>query len=336
MVLATDTVRVLVVDDSAGDIAIVRRLLERYDGAQFRVSSAPSARRCLETLRREGADVILLDYAMPGEDGLAFLRRLETTGARPPVIMLTGNGDEHVAVESIKSGAYDYLSKEDLSAAKLGEALSGALAEFRREEELRHYDEQIMIALAGAAEAKDQMTGGHLHRIAKYAVVLGRALGLEERDLEVLRYGALLHDIGKLAVSTAVLRKRGPLTEDEQDEIRQHPVVGERICRCLGRGREIAPILRHHHERWDGRGYVDGLSGQEIPLLARVVSAADALDAMSHDRPYRRALPLKRVLEELSSGAGLQWDPDIVGTLIDLIETKQIDWTREGVRARAT
>ena len=317
---ATEPVRVLIVDDSPEDIAIVRRLLAQYQRMDFQVLSAHSTSQGLERLNNEGADLVLLDYSMPGEDGVSFLRRLSTAVDHPPVILLTGRGDERTAVEAIRSGASDYLAKDAASPSSLGDALQRALQQFRDEDEYKRFDEQIMVALAAAAENRDETTGGHLQRLAGYALLVGQELGLDDQQLRVLRYGALLHDIGKLAVSVKVLRKPGPLAEEEWEEIRQHPIVGERICSCLWFSRQVAPIIRHHHERWDGSGYVDGLAGSEIPLLARIVSVADAFDAMSTDRPYRNALPDHEVVRRLEEGAGKQWDPEITRTFIDIVE----------------
>jgi len=322
--LATEPVRVLVVDDNPEDVAIVRRLLAQYQRREFQVLSAHSASQGLERLGTEGADLVLLDYSMPGEDGVSFLRRLALTVDHPPVILLTGRGDERVAVEAIRSGACDYLAKDAASPSSLGDMLQRALDEFHDQDEYRRFDEQIMLALAAAAENRDATTGGHLQRLASYAMLLGQELGLDDGQLRVLRYGALLHDIGKLAVSAKVLCKPGPLTEEEWEEIRQHPVVGARICSCLWFCRQVAPVIRHHHERWDGTGYVDRLAGADIPLLARVVSVVDAFDAMSTDRPYRKALPDDEVVRRLKDGAGRQWDPEITQAFLGLAERQRL------------
>jgi putative two-component system response regulator len=316
---ALEPVRVLVVDDNPEDVAIVQRLLAQYRRANFQVVSAHSPNQCLERLGKEGADLLLLDYNMPGEDGVSFLRRLATTVDYPPVILLSGRGDERIAVEAIRAGACDYFPKDSVTPSSLGDALQRALEQFQDQDEQRRFDEQIMIALAAAAESRDASTGGHLQRLAAYALLVGQELALDEAQLRLLRYGALLHDIGKLAVSTEVLTKRGLLNEEEWEEVRQHPVVGERMCSCLWFSRQVSPIIRHHHERWDGGGYVDGLAGSDIPLLARIVSLTDAYDAMSTDRPYRRALPPAEVLRRLKKGAGTQWDPELISLFLEII-----------------
>jgi len=319
-----EQLRVMIVDDSPEDTRIIRRLLTRgREGV--RVMSAPSTNRCLERLQDEGADLILLDHKMPEEDGLAFLQRLTGMLKLPPVILLTGQGSERLAVEAIRSGAFDYVPKDELTEELLGNTIEQAIESFRHDEELGEVDDQIMIALAAAAEGKDPTTAGHLQRIARCAMLLGRELGLDPPQLDILRYGALLHDIGKLAVPGSILRKPGPLTLEEYEAMQQHVIVGERICTCLWCSAKVAPIIRYHHERWDGAGYVEGLAGEAIPLLARVVSVVDAFDAMASDRPYRRALPPERVMEEFRSGAGRQWDPAITEVFVALVEREALD-----------
>jgi putative two-component system response regulator len=321
----TDSLRVLIVDDSPEDTRIIRRLLtrSRHDGVN--VLTAETTSRGLERLQSDGADLVLLDYNLPGEDGLTFLRRLTGIVKLPPVILLTGQGSERLAVQAVRSGAFDYVPKDELTAELLDDAVDRALAQFKRNEELSELDDQIMVALAAAAEGKDPATAGHMERMARCAVLLGAELGLERPQLDVLRYGALLHDIGKLAVRPEVLLKRGPLTMDEYDEMQQHVIVGERICSGLWCAEQVAPIIRYHHEHWDGGGYLEGLSGEHVPLLARIVSIVDAFDAMSADRLYSKARPAERVLQELRKGAGKQWDPAITEVFVSLIEQQALD-----------
>jgi putative two-component system response regulator len=331
---ATEPIRVLCVDDNAEDVAIVRRLLGQFRRANFDVSSASTASICLERLDGDGADVLLLDHSLPGEDGVSLLRRLTATREMPPVIVLTGRGDERLAVEAIRSGAWDYFPKDSLTSTGLGGALLRAMEGFRDTEERKLLDEQVILALAAAAEDKDPTTSGHLHRLGGYAVLLGQEIGLDEAHLHVLHYGAMLHDIGKLAVSPHILRKPAPLNEEEWEEIRQHPLVGERIGAGLWLSKRVSPIIRHHHERWDGTGYVDGLAGADIPLLARVVSVVDAFDAMSSDRPYRHALPQAVVRKRLAEGAGTQWDPDILQAFLDVVQREHLGGERQHEHAK--
>lgn len=179
--------------------------------------------------------------------------------------------------------------------------------------------ENVILSLALAIEAKDPYTEGHCVRLAEYADLLGRDLGLTERELAQLRMAAMLHDVGKIAVPEEVLRKPSALTDEERETFRQHPAIGERICRPLRSARAILPAIRHHHERWDGRGYPDGLKGEEIPLLARIVALVDAFDAMVSDRPYRSGIPLPEALEIVRANIGPQWEPRLVERFIALM-----------------
>ncbi len=195
----------------------------------------------------------------------------------------------------------------------------------RSEQGLRDADEQVIVALAVAVEGKDATTHGHLQRLARYALRLGEALGLDDRQLLFLRYGAILHDIGKIAIPESIVSKPGPLSTDEWYEMRKHPVVGQQICAPLRFSDEVGPLIRHHHERWDGTGYVDSLAGDQIPYLSRVISVVDAFDAMTSDRPYRPALSVDEAMKRLAEGSGTQWDPVITDVFLGLIRTERLD-----------
>jgi HD-GYP domain-containing protein (c-di-GMP phosphodiesterase class II) len=176
--------------------------------------------------------------------------------------------------------------------------------------------EQVIIALAAAAEAKDAYTESHPQRVANSALHLGTRLGFQESDLIALYRGGLIHDIGKIGVPDAILRKPGPLNAEEERQMRAHPIIGESIVKPLASAADILPIIRHHHERFDGGGYPDGLSGHRIPLLARIVSVCDAYDALASDRPYRARRQPQEAIETLMRGAGQQWDRELVSLLL--------------------
>jgi putative nucleotidyltransferase with HDIG domain len=180
----------------------------------------------------------------------------------------------------------------------------------KNEEVLKSQD--VIRTLAEALEARDHYTQGHSSRVSEVAVLLARELGLSREEQEIVRHGCLLHDIGKIHVPDAVLRKPGALTDEEFGLMKKHPVIGESICRPLIFARPFLDIIRHHHERWDGRGYPDGLAGEEISLHARIAAIADAWDAMTSDRPYRDALPFPVAFSRLEEGAGTQWDPGLI------------------------
>jgi putative two-component system response regulator len=175
---------------------------------------------------------------------------------------------------------------------------------------------QVIFALAAAAEAKDAYTESHTQRVANTALHVGTRLGLQESDLVALYRGGLIHDIGKIGVPDTVLRKPGPLNAVEERQMRAHPVIGESIVKPLSSAADILTIVRHHHERFDGGGYPDGLCGHKIPLLARIVSVCDAYDALASDRPYRARRNPEEAVETLMRGAGQQWDRELVSLLI--------------------
>jgi putative two-component system response regulator len=314
-----ETVRLLLVEDNPHDVEIVRRMLGGYERVKFEVASAGSTEEGEEALNDKPFDLVLLDYKLPGEDGLGFLRRLQNSGDLPPIIMLTARGDERVAVKAMQSGAYDYFPKSAITSEVLGRAIHQALEKHRLVDQLDGA-EQVIFRLAAVAEARDRTTRNHLHRMAHYATQVGRAMRLDKQQLTLLRYGAILHDVGKIAVSEETLCKPDSLTDAQWTEVYLHPIMGEKICAPLRHTHELGPIIRHHHERWDGKGYVGGLAGEEIPFLARVVSVIDAFDAMLSDRPYRKALPLDETTRRLSDGAGTQWDPYITQEFLDLVQ----------------
>jgi HD-GYP domain-containing protein (c-di-GMP phosphodiesterase class II) len=180
--------------------------------------------------------------------------------------------------------------------------------------------ESVILSLALAIEAKDPYTEGHCQRLAEYAARLGTLLGFDAKHIAQLRMASILHDVGKIAVPEAILKKDGPLTAEEYILLQQHPVVGETICQPLRSARALLPAIRHHHERWDGRGYPDRLAGTAIPLDARIIAIVDAFDAMTSDRPYRAGMPFEKALNIMRENQGPQWDPDLLAHFIPMIE----------------
>jgi putative two-component system response regulator len=317
--MAKEKIRLLMIDDNPMDVEIVRNMLRQYPRANFELEYLHSTEKALLALSEQAFDLVLLDHNLPGEDGLGFLKRLSGKSNVPPIIMLTGGGDERLAAEAMRNGAYDYFPKKSINSVVLARAIHQALEKFHLDQQLES-TERVIFTLAAAVEAKDPTTGEHLQHMSRYAVALGESMGFGQHDLLLLRYGAILHDIGKVGVSEAILCKPGPLDDREWEEMRQHPVVGEQICSQLRFARDVGPMIRHHHERWDGNGYVDRLRGENIPRLARVLSVVDSFDAMTSDRPYRAALPLDEAIRRLRDGAGTQWDPEIVGVFVETVD----------------
>jgi putative two-component system response regulator len=311
------TTHVLVVEDDPANRSLLERLLER-DG--YRTSSVVDGQEALGAIQRLEPDLVLLDIGLPSLDGLEITRRLrrDPRTVALPIVLVTGRTGHDSVVEGLDAGADDFVSKP-FHAAELLARLRSAL---RLRQALARMDaaHSAVAALANAVEAKDPMTERHCQRLANLAARVGARAGMDTAQLESLAYGALLHDVGKIGVPEAILTKPGPLDEDEWDLMRRHPEIGERICEPLVSARTFAPIVRHHHERWDGHGYPDGLRGETIPLGARIVGLVDAFDALTHDRPYRDGASTAAAIDELWRQAGRQFDRDLVGLLVAEIE----------------
>ena len=320
---------VLVVEDDAANRVLLTRLLER---AGYRAITADDGPSGLAAAFELAPDLVLLDIGLPGMDGLEICRRLraDPRTVALPVVLLTGRTSVDDVVTGLDAGADDFLGKpfheaELLARIRSARRLALVTAEMEGAQ-------GVVAALANAVEAKDSMTEDHCQRLAGLAHVLATACGLGPATIKGIVVGALLHDIGKIGVSDVILRKPGLLTEEEWLEMRRHPLIGEQICRPLQSSREFAPIVRHHHERWDGAGYPDRLQGDDIPVGARIVSLVDAFDAMIHDRPYRAARPVESAMATLAAGAGHQFDPELVERFAAIVERDGV--IESGVRLR--
>jgi putative two-component system response regulator len=308
---------VLVVDDGSAD----RQLAQAYlAGLDCDVRLAPDGASALQQIQAEPPDLVLLDVQMPGMDGYEVCRRIKAgpRGRLLPVVMITAPGGQPEGTDdrarALEAGADDFLSKpvgrvELVARVRLAQRLKAL------------YDrldsaEQVIFSLAAAVEAKDAYTEKHTHRVAESARFVGMKMGLPERALEALYRGGIIHDIGKIGVPDAILLKPGPLDPYELERMRMHPAIGESIVKPLRSGASLLPIIRHHHENFDGSGYPDGLAGRAIPHLARIVAVCDAYDALVTDRPYRKAKSSEQAIAVLVDGAGKQWDAEAVDVLV--------------------
>jgi putative two-component system response regulator len=308
--------RVLVVDDDLQNRKLLRVYLSSHG---FAVVEADNGARAIELARIEDVDLVLLDVMMPGLNGFETCRQLkdrqETAGI--PVVLVTALDDVESKVTGIEAGADDFLTKpyhfEELSAR------ATSLIRMKRSQDGMTSMSSVLVSLAAAVEAKDRYTQGHTERTARLAVRLGERLGLSSPEIDGLRIGGSLHDIGKIGVPESILNKPGPLTDEEWKVMRTHPEIGHRICASLGRTLEIAlTVIRHHHERLDGSSYPDGLAGNQIPMVARIMAVVDVYDALVTDRPYRAALTREHAVATLRAEvAGGKLDAAVVETLIE-------------------
>lgn len=313
--------KVLAVDDSRENLELIQALLSV---AGYEVVIASDGKQALVMVEKESPDLILIDAMMPKMDGFeacALLKSQEKTRLIP-VILITAIQETGYRIRGFEAGVDDFLHTPINSVEFLARVRSLVRAK-RLNDELVNVENTI-LALATAIEAKDPYTEGHLDRVANYAFSLGKEIGLAPWELHLLRKAAILHDVGKIGVSESVLAKPGPLTEEEFEHVKAHTVVGEKICRPLQQNRLILQVIRHHHERYDGKGYPDGLTGEDIPMAARIMAVVDAYDALTSDRPYRGRLPKEEALQILKQEAGRQFDPRIAMAFVSTLETGRL------------
>lgn len=308
---------VLVVDDVQAN----RELLEGHlDRLGYDVRQARDGVEALEAVAAEEPDLILLDIDMPRMDGITLCRRLKADPLRRlvPVVLITAHQDRPTRLRGLEAGADDFLTKPFDSAELLVRTKS--LLHDRELNKQLDAAEGIILALARVIEARDRYTIHHAERVGLYSQEIGRAHGLGEADLDVLYKGGVMHDLGKVVIPAEILLKPGPLNEAEREIMESHAPEGGRIAEPLRSAARFLPVIRHHHERVDGRGYPDHLAGSEIPLAARIAAIGDAWDAMTSDRPYRRALERDEALSRLRAGAGTQWEAELTAIFLHLVD----------------
>jgi putative two-component system response regulator len=279
--------------------------------------------------------VVLTDINMPGSmSGLELIGALHSRRPSLPIIPVTGAADESSLQQALDRGAAGFIKKPFTSADLLQKVDTALNRVLLREVELRErlLAPTVASVLANAIEVRDSGMEGHTERLGALALVIGRRKGLSEDDLEALELGAILHDVGKIGIPDKILLKPGLLTPAERAVVESHSEIGDLMLAPLELLEPVRPIVRHHHERWDGGGYPDGLATSEIPLLARIVAVADSIEAMSGPRTYRDPLGRAGVLSELNLGKGSQWDPEIVEIAIELIESGELRLGSDGIQ----
>ena len=327
---------VLIVDDEAP----IRHLLEQKlstDG--YHCIAARNADTALNILQAEPVDIVLLDIKMPGKSGMELLPLIKKSYPDVVVIMATVLTNINIAIESIRKGAYDYICKP-FNMDTVNYCINRGIEKRRLEVELREYQQNLedkikqqnnqfsnqflsaMQSLVYALEASDSYTAGHSRRVSEISLAIGRKMNLDAIQMEDLRWGSLLHDIGKIGVSTSIINKPDKLTKEEYVHVMSHTIIGASIMQPVVRNDRITGIIEHHHDHYTGVGLHQKVQGEEIPLLARIVAVADAYDAMVTLRPYRPALKREQALNEIRNQIGRQFDPLVANILLEISETE--------------
>lgn len=326
---------VLVVDDDPSNLRMASHILS---GQQMRVSCLKSGNDALKFLQKNRPDLILLDIHMPGMDGYETLYAVQSDPhtAGIPVIFLTADDDSGAEARGLQAGAMDFIKKpfvpevlllrvrHTIDLIRLQTDLSAEVERktqqvLQQHEKLEKISMQIVQTLSGAIDAKDTYTNGHSTRVAEYSREIARRAGYSEKKQDEIYMMGLLHDVGKIGIPEAIINKPARLSDEEYAQIKTHPLVGARILNNISEFPQLAVGARWHHERIDGKGYPDGLMGEDIPQEARMIAVADAYDAMSSRRSYRDVLPQQHIYEELERGKGTQFDPMFTDIMLQMI-----------------
>ena len=308
---------ILVVDDVEAN----RLLLEEHLlNLGYAVREARDGLEALAAVEEREPDLILLDVDMPRLDGLSVCRQLKADPLRRlvPIVILTATQDRAVRLAGLEAGADDFLTKP-FDAQELLIRCRVLLRDRMLNKKL-DASESVILAFARTVEARDLYTVHHAERVGRYSLEVGRVAGLSAAEVAVLYQGGVLHDLGKVSIADAILLKPGPLDPDEYEIMKRHSEVGDRILQPLRSAERYLPIVRHHHERFDGAGYPDHLCRDNIPLGARIAAIADSWDAMTSDRPYRAGLDPDEARRRLGAGGGTQWDPALVESFLALVD----------------
>lgn len=337
-------VQILVVDDEEP----IRNALKKFLAQQqYEVYAAGTGEEALQQLRRHRVALMLCDIRMPGTSGVDLVPQALEIEPELAILMLTAVNDATSAALCMQRGAMDYLTKP-IELADLGRAVQRALkrremlhenrqlnqwlkeevttrtAELQRERmKLERLSIATLEALVNALEAKDPYMRGHSARVADLSATIAHQLGLADEEVEHVRVAGRLHDIGKIGTRESVLNKQGALTPDEFEHVKQHVIIGSQILAPLSHLGDMMPAVRHHHERWDGTGYPDGLRGEEIPLAARIIGAAEVFDALSTSRAYQEKMAPEKAIERIADLAGTVLDPRVHDALATVVARRR-------------
>ncbi|MBW1808631.1 MAG: response regulator [Deltaproteobacteria bacterium] len=336
------TSRVLIVDDED----VVCLVLKETLAEDFALAVVNSAEEAVPYLVNNPPDVMVVDKNLPGMSGIQLLKQVKQLNPETEVIVITGYASLESSIEALREGAYDYLvkpfddliivnekvikaaEKHELTSERrqLMEQILASNSELRQaHEQLSNAYLQTLTSMITALEARDAYTRGHSDRVAEYSELIARQLGIGGDHLRNLVDGARLHDVGKIGIREQVLNKTGKLTDEEYEHIKTHPSIGAEIIGQMEAYAHLVPMIKHHHERFDGRGYPDGSAGDEIPFDARIIAVADTFDAMTSERSYRKPRPYGDAIRIIREVSGSQLDPTAVGAFLIAQSKVQLD-----------
>ncbi|MEO5337580.1 MAG: response regulator [Magnetospirillum sp. WYHS-4] len=323
-------IKLLLVEDNPGDARLVQVMLEEVGG--FEIVWAATLADALARVEDGGLDAALLDLSLPDSHGLETLRRLRDKAPGLPIVIFTGFDDEELGLRAVQEGCQDYLVKGQGDGNLVRRTLHYAVERKLADEDRRRYVErlkrtlmQTVHAVSLTIEMRDPYTAGHQRRVAQLAVAIGRHLNLDRDVLDGLETGALIHDLGKINVPADFLARPGHLSEAAFRVVMAHPQVGFEIVSGIEFPWPVATMILQHHERLDGTGYPNGISGDEIILEARILAVADVVEAISSHRPYRPSLGLRAAMEEIRNHAGIRYDPRVVEACEEVIQSHEFD-----------
>ena len=330
---AKQSYRIIAVDDESGIIDSLSVFLKR---TEYEFVGMTNPVEAIERIRKEHFDMLLLDYMMMPLHGDEVVEEIRKFNKELYILLLTGHKDLVPPLETIKRlDIQGYCEKSD-KFDQLLLLIESGIKSIQQMNEIKKINEELaetndklekaylesVQTLRYTVEAKDLYTRGHSDRVSEYSVLIGKKVGLPEEELKILKIGGLFHDIGKIGIPDSILQKNAKLTDDEYSEIKNHPSIGAHILGAASIFQDIIPIVKHHHERFDGKGYPSGLKGEEIPYMARIAAIADTFDAMTSKRSYRNALEINTVIEEIERCKGTQFDPKLADVFLDIIKNE--------------
>ena len=304
--------------------------------SQYSLKKFENLEEAYKVLKIEKFDILILDYSINSEKKFEILKKIRELDEDLYIILVISSRISQVTLKKLKTIVIQGYCEKNDKLNQLPLFIESAIKSIDQMKTIKNINNELLKSkeqlekaylesietLRYTVEAKDNYTRGHSDRVSQYSVLIGLNLGLSPFDLKTLRIGGLFHDIGKIGISDSILLKNGKLTEEEYNEIKKHPIIGKNILSNAEIFKDIIPIVLYHHERYDGKGYPYGLADKDIPLLARIVSVADAFDAMTSKRSYRNELSLDFVKEEIKSKIGTQFDPIVATTFLDILNNE--------------